>query len=57
MKTPIFAIVIGIATPFCVIGFLLFRLWLNGDSAPEKGDGDLSDPKDVTITKLHLDDQ
>jgi hypothetical protein len=34
------------------MGALVFRLWLQGDAGLNKPDGDLSDPDDLTLTKL-----
>jgi hypothetical protein len=43
-----------IAFPFFLLGVLVFRLWLYGDAGLNKPDGDLSDPDDLTLTKLRL---
>jgi hypothetical protein len=45
-----------IAFPFLLVGVILFRQRLYGDAGLGKPDGDLSDPNDLTLTKLRLND-
>jgi hypothetical protein len=50
-------VLIAIAFPFFLVGIILVRLWLYGETGLQKPDGDLSDPMDLTLTKLRLNEQ
>jgi hypothetical protein len=52
----LFPVVIAVLVPLAVAGFVLWRLWMYGDAGLERPDGNLSDPNDLMLTKLHLDD-
>jgi hypothetical protein len=50
-RWPVF---VGVGFPLLLMGIILIRYWLLGDAGLQKPDGDLSDPDDLTLTKLRL---
>jgi hypothetical protein len=49
-----FPILLCVAIPLILVGAAFGRQWLYGEPGLQKPDGDLSDPQDLTLTKLRL---